>query len=1285
MVSRQSQQSLNKLGRREFLGGVASLVAAAAYTQDVPASAAAQVTGGDDSDRQTVTSPDGSIDVRVDVSGGTPTYSVAFDGTTYVEPSALGFDFQNQATFGVSDDGSSGAGITVTGSERGTETESWTPEWDQYDSVTAEYSYLRLGLEETAGPGRSANLELRVFDDGLGFRVVFDDSFAANSDKLVVASENTQYNFADDYTAWWIRNEFTNPRFEQEYRESSLSDVDAGTRSIQPNGNTVRTGAHTPFTIKAGDDAYMSVHEADLDDYSTASIVPATDSGGTAFTTQLAPLPDNTKASLSAPNATPWRTIQFGRSPGDLVESSLIPLLNEDRNDEVLPSDGSGGVDTSWLTPRTYIGIWWTMIAGNANWEYKTDAEISNSGNDPAGYIHGARTERMKRYMHFASQNGIDSVLVEGWNEGWDTYPGDGSGLEMGVDDSYPDFDVPEVTDYGANLSSSVEMTIHNETAGNIPNYEDEILDDDVFDGYESAGIRSIKNGYVSDPGLGFEGDGTTATHNQHCQLAVNHHRTVIREAAGERQLLEIHEGIKPTGERRTYPNVAAREVVKAQEYDGFGALGSSVGREHHVTLPYTRMLAGPTSFQPGIFDITFNDDTGGQIQTTRAKQLAMYPTYNAGIQMAADRIEAYIDDELGVGEFVQAAAGTLSEGTITADDWRDAFGTNYVPLDPNREPSGASVSFTVTDVPAAGTYTLHLRYASDGEENAGRVVDNGNPQFTLGVNGTTQTVEPSFTEYWDDWQVHAVDVDLDEGDNTVSLGIEYSVDSEGNFESGDVGGLNVNTVGVTERGASAPFPAEYTDLDESHVANENVAAEPEFAFVEDVPAGGWDDTVAVAGEIGDYSVTARREGETWYLGAMSDDGGRAVDVPLDFLNEGTANGRSNSNGKDPQGRKYVAEIYSDGARADVDADPTYVRIDEAVVDPSTTFLASMARGGGTAVKLRPAKGREINRLTEYERPEQDLTFAIEDSASLDDQFITAMGSNDSEFVGGRTVEILVDGDVVSTENVRLEPGATDETFHFGYTISSRGTYDVALRDPDDGDILAEQTVEIRPGELVASFTDPSGDDYGPGGYVYPTNGAFQAGAFDLRSFSVYEDDSAYLFSFEVGNLYDAFGGDFSPHYFVLYLSDPSREGGRTTELGDLNVTANFGSEWDYRVAASGFGGGVVDATGTQTGSPRKLVDFDRNSVILSVDKSALGGIDISSVSVAPVVGSEDYGAFRDVQEEVGGYTFGGAKSGAVDNATSIIDCLTPEGVDQSEALDYDSETLATVPFTPLQ
>ncbi|WP_330633337.1 glycoside hydrolase family 97 catalytic domain-containing protein [Halocatena halophila] len=907
--------------RRSVLTGMAGLLGATAYSLEVSETVGAQITSGDDSNVQSVSSPDGSITVTVDVSSGVPTYSIEYNGTTYVEPSPLGFNFASQETFGTGVSGS-GPEITVTGSESVSSTEVWEPVWGDFDHVSEDYTLLRLGIEETATPVRSATLEVKVFDDGLGLRIIFDDDFG----DFTITSENTEFRFSSNYTCWYIENQLTNPRYEQEYTKTKISNAPAGERT-SGHGNTIQRGTHTPLTMDAGDGTYLSIHESNLADYAKMTLGHASTS--TNFFAELAPDSDGTKVTATAPHLTPWRTFQIGDSPGDLIESQLISLL-------AAPLDSSAfNDDTSWISGRKYAGIWWTMIAGSANWEYKSDAEIEDNGNDPAQYIHGARTQRMMRYMRFASENGIDSVLAEGWNTGWSDFPCDGTGFEFGVAESYPDFDVKTVTDYGQSLSNPVEMMMHNETSGNLPNYEGQIHND-VFVEYNDNDIHTIKNGYVCDQGLGIDGDGSTADHNNFCQQAVNHNRFVYQVAASNKQMLECHEALPPTGEIRTYPNVVAREVVKAQEFDGFDELGSDVGRDHHVTLPYTRMLAGPTSFQPGIFDITFNDNSVDRIQTTRAKQLAMYPSYLAGNQMIADRIEAYVNHEFGVGEFVQAQSGQLNE-MITADKWRNCFGGHYVPIDPNREPSGATVSVTV-NVPQAGDYDLHIRYAADQENNSDRVQNNGSPEATLRVNSSTSKLTPVWTSYWDVWAIHTETVSLNAGDNEIAIELHY--DSNGNSWSGDVGGFNVNTIGVTKQDTAAPFPAEFTDYDGTNAAAENFEPEPEFTFLKDVPAS-WDETVHVNGQIGDYTVSAKRKDNEWYIGAMTNGDSRAVDVTLDFI-------ASKSNG-------WNAEMYEDADGTDVTSNPTEVAITRTTVQNGDTLTLSLPASGGTAIRLWPA------------------------------------------------------------------------------------------------------------------------------------------------------------------------------------------------------------------------------------------------------------------------------------------------------------------------------------------
>ncbi|WP_241997565.1 glycoside hydrolase family 97 catalytic domain-containing protein [Halorubrum sp. GN12_10-3_MGM] len=1103
---------------------------------------------------QTVSSPDGSINMTVDVSSGVPNYTVTYEGTTYVESSPIGFNFSGQEAFGTDISGS-GPNILVTGGERGTTTEEWTPEWGEFASVEEEYSYLTLNLQETTEDGRAASLEVRVFNSGLGFRVVLDDGFGEFS----IDSENTEFNFAGDYDAWWIENEWVNPRFEQEYATGTLSDIPSGGGSTRPNGNSVRRGAHTPLTMDTGGNGpYLSVHESNLKNYASLSLASQSNAGSPEFAAELAPLPDGSSVKASAPHMTPWRTIQIGDTPGDLVGSQLIPLLADPLDESVFPSG-----DTSWLeNGRKYVGIWWTMIAGSANWEYKSDSEISGN---PAAYIHGARTERMKRYMRFASEHGLDSVLAEGWNEGWSSYGADADGttLEIGIDDSYPDFDVNEVTEFGANLSTPVEMTIHNETSGNLGNYEDEIKNESIFEDYEDVGIRSIKNGYVNDPGLYDELNDQEATHTHHSQRAVNHHQTVIQAAAANRQMLEIHEGIKPTGEIRTYPNVAAREVVKAQEYDGFGALGTNVGRDHHVTLPFTRMLAGPTSYQPGIFDITFNDTDGDQIQTTRAKQLAMYPVYLAGLQMAADRIEAYIDSTFEIGEFVQAQAGDLNN-MFTADQWRNAYGAHYVPVDPSRgDPDRESTAtFTIKNVTESGTYDLHLRYASDEEDNRNVVTNNGNPELTLLVNGSERKLTPAFTDYWDDWDIHTVSIDLEAGDNTVAIELGPN----------EVGGLNLNTIGVTEQNSDPPFPAAYTDFENTHTEKENYDTEPEFDFIKQVPTS-WDETIVVDAAIGEYIIVARRNGEEWFLGAMTDGNARGLTVPLDEFLTARDNGWS------------VTE-YADASGTGVDSDPTKVEISKYRASASGTVAISMGASGGTAMRIQPA-----------------------DSPSV----------------------------------------------------------------------------------TVAEFDDPKGDDNGPGSYTYPSNDAFYDGAFDLRQFTLTESESSYEFTFEVENLEKVFNAEyFSPQFFTVWVRDPSISNGSNTENGDLAVNVEFANDWHYRIAASGLGRtnenfkrDIIDANGEGLGIPEMTVSLTADTVTLVVEKDSLN-INLTNTEVIPVVGSENFGTFRNVGETAGEFNFGGARAGATGNAPRVIDLITPDGVSQVEALAYNENNKAILPFVSL-
>jgi alpha-glucosidase len=113
----------------------------------------------------------------------------------------------------------------------------------------------------------------------------------------------------------------------------------------------------------------------------------------------------------------------------------------------------------------------------------------------------------------------------------------------------------------------------------------------------------------------------------------------------------------------------------------------------------------------------------------------------------------------------------------------------------------------------------------------------------------------------------------------------------------------------------------------------DNYAGAAGFDFIRAVPAT-WEETHVVSGEIGERIVTARRSGKDWYVGAMTNETARTVDVPLDFLGSG----------------RFTATIWQDGAS------PTDVITTTRVVTARDTLTLTLAASGGGAIRLVPIR-----------------------------------------------------------------------------------------------------------------------------------------------------------------------------------------------------------------------------------------------------------------------------------------------------------------------------------------
>lgn len=527
----------------------------------------------------TVKSPDGTIAVDFQRTDSSITYAVSVDGRQLIAPSLLGFDAEGLTP-------SSGATMTVT---RSSIDSVWTQPWGENKEIREHYNEMAVTLADSA---LSMTIRFRAFDDGIAFRYEWD---AQGRDSIAVAEELTEFRFAQTATSWSIPTDFDS--YEKEYRTLPLDSV---------------VNANTPFTFCTDSTkVFGSIHEAALYDFPEMTLL-ADSTAQRSFKAFLAPMPAGPKAVTPAKFTTPWRTLQIGRQATDLINSSLILNLNE-------PCKIA---DLSWIKPQKYVGIWWGMHLGTQTWTM--------------GPRHGATTENAIKYIDFAKANNLQGVLFEGWNEGWENW---GGNQHFDYVKAYADFDIDSIARYAT--SQGIELWAHNETGGNIPEYEAAL--DSAFAYYQSIGIHTVKTGYAG----GFKGG-----YYHHSQYGVRHYQRVVETAARYQLMIDAHEPIKETGIRRTWPNMMTREGARGMEWNAWSAGNSA---DYLCTLPFVRLLSGPMDYTPGIFDINYKRAKADKgrlewngpnadccIKTTIARQIANWVIIYSPLQMASDQIENY-------------------------------------------------------------------------------------------------------------------------------------------------------------------------------------------------------------------------------------------------------------------------------------------------------------------------------------------------------------------------------------------------------------------------------------------------------------------------------------------------------------------------------------------------------------------------------------------------------------------------------------------------------------------
>jgi hypothetical protein len=588
-------------------------------------------------------SPNGKIAVNVTLNEkGTPMYQITYNGKEVIKPSLLGIE--------LAEENSLMDAFRINKTTTSTFDETWQPVWGQTRNIRNHYNELFIEMEKPSN-GRFMNLRFRVYDDGVGFRYEFP--LQKYLPYFVVKAEHTQFAMTGDHTAWWIPGDYDTQEYD--YTESRLSEIRSLMKSaICPNASQTPfspTGVQTSLQMKTSDGIYINIHEAALIDYSCMHL--NLDDQSMVFTSQLTPDAQGNMAHMQTPCQTPWRTIMVSSDARDMLSSNLILNLNEPCKIK----------DTSWIKPVKYVGVWWEMINGKSQWSYTSDLpsvqlnQTDYTKTTPHGK-HGATNENVRRYIDFAAKHGFDQVLVEGWNIGWEDWFGMSKDYVFDFQTPYPDFDIKALNDYAH--SKGIRLMMHHETSASTRNYERHL--EAAYQLMNQYGYNAVKSGYV--------GNIIPRGEYHYGQWMNNHYLYCIKEAAKHHIMVNAHEAVRPTGLCRTWPNLIGNEAARGTEYEA-----TNGNKPFHTTvLPFTRLQGGPMDYTPGIFEMDMwknNPSNQNHVNSTLARQLALYVTMYSPLQMAADMIENY-EKHIDAFQFIKDVAV----------DWDDS---RYMEAEPGR------------------------------------------------------------------------------------------------------------------------------------------------------------------------------------------------------------------------------------------------------------------------------------------------------------------------------------------------------------------------------------------------------------------------------------------------------------------------------------------------------------------------------------------------------------------------------------------------------------------------
>jgi alpha-glucosidase len=496
----------------------------------------------------------------------------------------------------------------LTSIARGAADKTSTLQFGKSRTIRDHYRELSITVATGAERLRTVRILFRAYDDGLAFRYCMPEQ--AGVDGVEVTEESSRFFLVGNPLVWPLYRENYTTSHEGLYSQARLSDLQTNQLIDLPLAAQFDQGVNIAIT------------EANLRNYAGAYLKAQGEAAQKWLRCDLSPLPGQTRVKVRSnlPLLSPWRVILVGKGPGRLLESNLLLALNE-------PSVIG---DDSWLKAGKTTWYWW-----NGPYQEPVDFKID------------LNPETMKRYVEFCARNGIafHSIMstVDGYPWYFQTHHGYDPGSDTDITRPRGEFPMQQVIDLAKAKGVGIRLWVHWKPLS-------EHLEE-AFTQYERWGVSGLMVDFL----------------DRDDQEMVAFAERVLQSAARHHLHIHFHGVWKPTGLQRTYPNLFNHEGVLNLEYLKWG---NECDPKHNVTVPFTRMVAGPMDYHLGGFRAARRSEFKPEnfkpsVLGTRCHHLAMYVVYENPMPMVSDAPSAY-EGQPGF-DFIRQVPTTWDETRVLA------------------------------------------------------------------------------------------------------------------------------------------------------------------------------------------------------------------------------------------------------------------------------------------------------------------------------------------------------------------------------------------------------------------------------------------------------------------------------------------------------------------------------------------------------------------------------------------------------------------------------------------